>query len=205
MSFAPIAKRADPSVVTIRTIGDEQEATPFFGNVRHRLTRGLGTGFVIDKNGIILTNNHVIEGADEITVKLSDDREFPAKVVGTDPQHRHRGRAHRREGPAGAPARRLGRHRSGRLGRRDRQPVRPLAHRERGHHQRQGAHARGRPELGSERATTTSCRPTRPSTRATAAGPLLNLQGAGRRHQHAADPKRPAARRASASRSRSTW
>jgi serine protease Do len=85
MSFAPIAKRADPSVVTISTIGEEEEASPFFGR-RRRETKGLGTGFVIDKNGLILTNNHVIEGANEITVKLSDDHRFPAKLVGTDPR-----------------------------------------------------------------------------------------------------------------------
>ncbi|MGH7270659.1 MAG: S1C family serine protease, partial [Polyangiaceae bacterium] len=53
---------------------------------RPREMRGLGTGFIVDKDGIILTNNHVIGGADAIEVKLYDDREFPGKVVGTDPQ-----------------------------------------------------------------------------------------------------------------------
>jgi serine protease Do len=85
MSFAPIAKRVDASVVTIVTTGEESEPG-FFGRVRHRETHGLGTGFVVDKDGIILTNNHVVKGADEIDVKLSDERVFPAKVVGTDPQ-----------------------------------------------------------------------------------------------------------------------
>jgi serine protease Do len=87
VSFAPIAQAADPSVVTITTVGEEMEVSPF--THRRRPTgevHGLGTGFVVDKNGIVLTNNHVVEGADEIQIKLSDEREFPGKVVGTDPQ-----------------------------------------------------------------------------------------------------------------------
>ncbi len=86
MSFAPIAHAADPSVVTITTVGEEMEVSPFTHRAPPRETQGLGTGFVVDKNGIILTNNHVVEGAEEIQVKLSDEREFPGKVVGTDPQ-----------------------------------------------------------------------------------------------------------------------
>ena len=86
LSFAPIAHRADPSVVTISTIETTEEVSPlFFGRTRRREQKGLGTGFVIDKDGVILTNNHVVEGAEEITVALSDERTFPAKVVGTDP------------------------------------------------------------------------------------------------------------------------
>jgi serine protease Do len=46
--------------------------------------RGLGSGFVIDAKGLILTNNHVVENAEKITVKFSDEREFSAKVVGRD-------------------------------------------------------------------------------------------------------------------------
>ena len=48
--------------------------------------RGQGSGFIISKDGFILTNNHVVEGADTIKVTLSDDRNFDAKVIGTDPQ-----------------------------------------------------------------------------------------------------------------------
>jgi serine protease Do len=76
---------ADPSVVTINTVAEEVELSPFTHRRRAQLTHGLGTGFVVDKNGVILTNNHVVEGARAIQVKLSDQREFPAKVVGTDP------------------------------------------------------------------------------------------------------------------------
>jgi serine protease Do len=87
LSFAPIAKHADPSVVTINTFGEEIEPSPFFtGRSRRRETKGLGTGFVVDKDGIILTNNHVIEGADQIHVKLSNDKEYPARIVGRDPR-----------------------------------------------------------------------------------------------------------------------
>ncbi len=48
--------------------------------------RGAGSGFIIAKDGYILTNNHVVADADKITVRLADEREFTAKVVGTDPQ-----------------------------------------------------------------------------------------------------------------------
>jgi serine protease Do len=73
-------------VVTINTVGEEMEVSPFSHRRRPREMRGLGSGFVVDKGGIVLTNNHVVEGADEIQVKLFDEREFPGKVVGTDPQ-----------------------------------------------------------------------------------------------------------------------
>lgn len=51
-----------------------------------RPTSGVGSGFLIDSNGTIVTNHHVVEGADEIEVKLSDGRTFEAKVVGLDPK-----------------------------------------------------------------------------------------------------------------------
>jgi serine protease Do len=81
VSFAPIAHAADPSVVTINTVGEEANGSPF--GRRHPF-RGLGTGFVVDRGGIILTNNHVIEGADAVEVKLFDDRVFAGKVAGSD-------------------------------------------------------------------------------------------------------------------------
>ena len=85
LSFAPIAKRADPSVVTIYTSGEE-EGRSVFGRRRGHTQKGLGTGFVVDKEGTIITNNHVIEGADEITVLLSDEHRYNAKVTGRDPR-----------------------------------------------------------------------------------------------------------------------
>ena len=47
--------------------------------------RGSGSGFIVSTDGYILTNNHVVEGAEKVTVRLVDRREFEAKVVGTDP------------------------------------------------------------------------------------------------------------------------
>jgi serine protease Do len=61
----------------------------FFGDQmpqRDRKERSLGSGFIIDPKGLIITNNHVIEGADEVVVRLSDQHEFQAKVVGRDPK-----------------------------------------------------------------------------------------------------------------------
>ena len=55
------------------------------GSPRALPQRGLGSGFVIDSKGLVVTNNHVVENAAKITVKFSDDREFSAKIVGRDP------------------------------------------------------------------------------------------------------------------------
>ncbi|KAB2925087.1 MAG: hypothetical protein F9K25_17180, partial [Candidatus Contendobacter sp.] len=48
--------------------------------------QGLGSGFIISADGYLVTNHHVVDGAGKITVKLNDKREFPAKVIGSDPQ-----------------------------------------------------------------------------------------------------------------------
>ena len=89
LSFAPIAKRADASVVTIYTSGEDERGGAF-GDSRRRgrghTAKGLGTGFIVDKEGVIITNNHVIDGADEITVLLSDEHRYAAKVTGRDPR-----------------------------------------------------------------------------------------------------------------------
>jgi serine protease Do len=85
-SFAPIARRADPSVVTINTVTDE-EPSLFPGHRRlRRMVKGLGTGFIFDKDGLILTNHHVIAEADSILVKLYNEKAYPARVVGKDPR-----------------------------------------------------------------------------------------------------------------------
>ena len=86
LSFAPIAKRADPSVVTIYTSGEDDGRGLFARRRGSHTQKGLGTGFIVDKEGVIITNNHVIEGADEITVLLSDEHRYPAKVTGRDPR-----------------------------------------------------------------------------------------------------------------------
>lgn len=87
LSFAPIAKRADASVVTIYTVGEDESRGLFARGGRGvRIQKGLGTGFIVSKDGVIVTNNHVIDGAEEIVVQLSDERRWPAKVVGRDPR-----------------------------------------------------------------------------------------------------------------------
>ena len=50
-----------------------------------RFQEGSGSGFIVSKDGYILTNNHVVDGSDQVTVRLLDRREFKAKIVGTDP------------------------------------------------------------------------------------------------------------------------
>src|SRR5580693_2691538 len=83
VSFAPIARAANPSVVFISTLGAQEEMSPFTHRRRRAQTQGVGTGFVIDR-GLVLTNNHVVANAEAIEVKLADERVFAAKVVGTD-------------------------------------------------------------------------------------------------------------------------
>ncbi len=87
LSYVDLVKKAGPTVVHISTLRDFA-ASPLYHWMprgRHRQT-GLGTGFIIRKDGLILTNNHVIRGADVIMVRLVDDREFRAQIVGTDPE-----------------------------------------------------------------------------------------------------------------------
>jgi Do/DeqQ family serine protease len=91
-SFAPVVKRAAPAVVNIsskRMV--RQQVDPFWemfglGAPRNRIEGSLGSGVLVRSDGVIITNNHVVAGADEITVSLSDRREFPAKVLLADPR-----------------------------------------------------------------------------------------------------------------------
>jgi len=108
--FSGIVDRYGPAVVNISIIGKSRQ-TPavtedprldpndpfsqffrYFGPQFPRMprggaiVRGQGSGFIISPDGIILTNAHVVDGAQEVTVKLTDRREFKAKVLGADPQ-----------------------------------------------------------------------------------------------------------------------
>ncbi len=60
----------------------------FFGDQGSQAQAGLGSGVIISQDGYILTNNHVVEGADEIDVTLSDSRRARARTIGTDPRDR---------------------------------------------------------------------------------------------------------------------
>jgi len=93
-SFAPAAKIASAAVVSINTskaaVKNPQMNDPwfrfFFGDQNPgEAQTGLGSGVIVSNSGYILTNNHVVEGADEIEVVLNDTRKARAKVIGTDP------------------------------------------------------------------------------------------------------------------------
>ena len=101
LSFAPLVKKAAPAVVNIYTrkvvrrramapLFDDPFFRRFFGEgfgfetPRAPVQNSLGSGVIVGADGLVITNHHVIEGADEITVVLADRREFEAKVVGTD-------------------------------------------------------------------------------------------------------------------------
>ena len=97
-AFTAVAERVTPAVVNVSTVpkkgmpgsGEEvpEQFREFFEEFRRRRPeqRSTGSGVIVDPNGYILTNNHVIENASEITVRLSDARRFPAKLVGRDPK-----------------------------------------------------------------------------------------------------------------------
>jgi serine protease DegQ len=93
-SFRVAAQRASAAVVSINTSKaperNPQSEDPwfrfFFGDQGNQPQQGLGSGVIISADGYILTNNHVVEGADEIEVVLNDSRRARAKVIGTDPE-----------------------------------------------------------------------------------------------------------------------
>jgi len=101
-SFADLAEKLMPSVVNIsstQTIKTTSNPFPFqfppgspfedmfkdFNRPTERKATGLGSGFIIDKKGIVVTNNHVIQGAEDIIVSINGAEEYKAKVIGTDP------------------------------------------------------------------------------------------------------------------------
>ena len=107
-AFASVAKKVSPAVVLIkvekdvqqqagRSSAEEELLRRFFGQQRRqapqqkapeqeRQEAGQGSGFIISKDGLILTNNHVVGEADAIKVMLNDGREFSAEIIGTDPK-----------------------------------------------------------------------------------------------------------------------
>ncbi len=102
VSFADLAEKLMPSVVNISTtttVVTNTNPFPFqfppgspledmfkeFGTPQERQSAALGSGFIIDEKGIVVTNNHVIQDADDIIVRVNGDQEFKAKVLGADP------------------------------------------------------------------------------------------------------------------------
>ncbi len=101
-SFADLAEKLMPSVVNISTkttITTQSNPFPFqfppgspfedmfkeFGVPQERQSSALGSGFIIDEKGIVVTNNHVIQDAQDIIIRVNGDKEFKAKVIGSDP------------------------------------------------------------------------------------------------------------------------
>lgn len=87
-SFAPVVREAAPAVVNISARGVQQVRDPFFelfgGGPQSRVTGSIGSGVIVRPNGIVVTNNHVIQNMQEIRVTLNDRREYPAKVLLAD-------------------------------------------------------------------------------------------------------------------------
>ncbi len=101
-SFADLAEKLMPSVVNIsttQTIVTNSNPFPFqfppgspfedmfreFGSPQERKSSALGSGFIIDEKGIVVTNNHVIQDAEDIIVRVNGDKEYKANVIGADP------------------------------------------------------------------------------------------------------------------------
>ena len=101
-SFADLAEKLMPSVVnvaTTQTIITNINPFPFefppgspfeelfkeFGKPQEKKASALGSGFIIDAKGIVVTNNHVIQGAEDIIVKVNGNKEYKAKIIGADP------------------------------------------------------------------------------------------------------------------------
>jgi len=93
LSYAPIVQRVQPAVVNVYAAKVVQNSNPllddpifrrFFGGQGmqpEQMQRSLGSGVMVDASGLVVTNNHVIEGADQVKVSLSDKREFEAEIV----------------------------------------------------------------------------------------------------------------------------
>ena len=101
-SFADLAEKLMPSVVNISTtqvITTRSNPFPFefppgspfedmfrdFGEPKERRTSALGSGFIIDRDGTVVTNNHVIQGAEDIFVSVNGEKEYEAEILGADP------------------------------------------------------------------------------------------------------------------------
>ncbi|MEO6568701.1 MAG: Do family serine endopeptidase [Opitutaceae bacterium] len=91
-SYADVVEPVQKAVVSVyskKLVREQLAINPFTGRIvggGQREEDGLGSGVIVSPDGYILTNNHVVEGADELKVLLADEREFIAKVIGADPK-----------------------------------------------------------------------------------------------------------------------
>jgi len=93
LSYAPIVQHVQPAVVNVYAAKIVQNRNPFLddpifrrffgvpGGQQEQMQRSLGSGVLVDSSGLVVTNNHVIEGADQVKVSLADKREFEAEIV----------------------------------------------------------------------------------------------------------------------------
>jgi Do/DeqQ family serine protease len=99
MSYAPIVRRVTPAVVTVSAAKTVENRNPLmndpffrrffgpqFGLPNEQTQRSLGSGAIVDPSGLVVTNNHVIDGADQVKVSLADRREFAVDIVLKDPR-----------------------------------------------------------------------------------------------------------------------
>src|SRR6185312_13678210 len=97
LSYAPVVQRVTPAVVNVYATKVVREHNPFLDDpiFRHffrmpgqpeQMERSLGSGVMVDPSGLVVTNVHVIKGADQVKVSLADKREFDAEVVLKDPR-----------------------------------------------------------------------------------------------------------------------
>jgi len=98
LSYAPIVQRVQPAVVNVYAAKIVQNRNPFLddpifrrffglqGGPQEQMQRSLGSGVMVDPSGLVVTNVHVIEGADQVKVSLADKREFEAEIILKDPR-----------------------------------------------------------------------------------------------------------------------